>query len=87
MCCTTPIELANYSATHITRKDLCCYCADEDAVRDADVMKAYRVVLPMCTNCVASGKPVIKRPQRKTNSDMMHVTFSVNIRVNSKVFK
>lgn len=65
MCCTTPIELAYYSATHITRKDLCCYCADEEAARDADELRSYRVVLPMCASCVSSGKKIIKRLPKK----------------------
>ena len=64
--CNSPVEVAYYSASHITRQDICCYCAaTEDAERDQESLKTHRVVLPICKSCKHADKPVIKRLPRK----------------------
>ena len=42
-------------------KDICCYCAGQKAEKDPDMLKKYRVVLPICTECKSAGKPIMKR--------------------------
>ncbi|XP_033730159.1 uncharacterized protein LOC117319474 [Pecten maximus] len=67
LCCTTPIEMAYYSApAAIGRKDLCCYCASfEETERDPEALKTFRVVLPLCKPCKTAGKAVIRRQPKK----------------------
>lgn len=60
LCCSSPVEWAYYAATN-TRKDICCYCAEENTERDKELLKEYRVVLPICAQCRGSGQPTLKR--------------------------
>ena len=59
--CGMPIEFTYYSSSAITRKDLCCHCATEGIERDQEVLKQYKVVLPVCELCKSAGKGIPKR--------------------------
>lgn len=58
--CNSHIEFPYYSANN-TRKDMCCHCAAEGVQKDQELMKTFRVVLPVCVQCHAAGKETPKR--------------------------
>jgi len=57
MSCSSYIELSYYSTTNDigTKSGLCCYCAAENTVRDADLTLKYKTVLPLCDDCKQAG--------------------------------
>ena len=62
MHCKSPIEWAYYSASKAnTRKDVCCHCSKIGATVDSDEKKSYKSVLPVCDQCKAQGKKILKR--------------------------
>jgi len=62
MHCKTPIEWAFYAATkNSSRKDICCHCAKSGAQIDKETRKTHKTVLPLCDQCRARGKKVLKR--------------------------
>lgn len=62
MNCADPIELQYYSAD-LGRKDICCYCCDEDVVRDERLLQQFKTVLPCCKACKDNGmEAVCQRP-------------------------
>lgn len=66
LACTTPVEMAYYSANAVARKDLCCYCASTNTIqRDHELDGKYRVVLPMRIKCINSGRNYICRLPKK----------------------
>ncbi|XP_062596556.1 uncharacterized protein LOC134258011 [Saccostrea cucullata] len=66
LACTTPVEIAYYSANAVARKDVCCFCASSvDIIDDQDLLRKYRVVLPMCRECKSRGKNHICRLPKK----------------------
>ncbi|XP_071122564.1 uncharacterized protein [Mytilus edulis] len=58
--CNSNIEFPYYAANN-TRKDICCHCAAEGVQKDQELMKTFRVVLPVCVQCHAAGKETPKR--------------------------
>ncbi|XP_033743220.1 uncharacterized protein LOC117329392 [Pecten maximus] len=61
LACNTHIEFAYYATGFATRKDVCCHCAVDGVQRDANLLKQYRVVLPVCADCLLAGKDSVKR--------------------------
>jgi hypothetical protein len=63
MDCNSPIEFAYYATNNPLPVDrtICCYCTAPQAERDKELLKKFRVVLPMCIRCKTSGKESIKR--------------------------
>ncbi len=60
--CADPIELQYYAADH-GRKNICCYCCEENVQRDANYLKEFKTVLPMCNACKDNGFAVVcQRP-------------------------
>ena len=58
--CAAPMEFMYYGASKINvRKDLCAHCGTVRASVDADLKKAYKMVLPMCDKCKGRGKQVV----------------------------
>ncbi|XP_053378441.1 uncharacterized protein LOC128548073 [Mercenaria mercenaria] len=64
--CSSPIELAYYATTMNVRKDVCSFCAAENAQKDPALVLKYRVVLPLCQACNTAGKETLKRNPIKT---------------------
>ncbi|XP_050406044.2 uncharacterized protein LOC126821627 [Patella vulgata] len=63
--CISNIEFPYYSSG-IGRSDLCCHCAKEGAERDKALCNSYKIVLPVCKECLESGKQTPKRqPKNK----------------------
>ena len=52
------------------KKDKCCHCAMDKAESDKDILKKFKVVLPICTECKEKGLTVMKRIMQK---DVSHV--------------
>ena len=60
--CAAPIELAFYAA-ELGRKDLCALCAAENAHVSQELKKKFKTVLPICDQCLKTGKePICQRP-------------------------
>ncbi len=66
MNCGDPIEVSYYSGKDIGRPDVCCYCGEEGAERDQELVKKYKTVLPMCKTCGEHKQPIVKRPRPGT---------------------
>ena len=67
MHCKSPIEWAYYNASKTnTRKDVCCHCSKIGAKVDSDKKKLYKSVLPVCDQCEAQGKKILKRGSIQT---------------------
>lgn len=63
--CTMHMEFAYYAeAAKGTRKDL-CYCASADVQKDQNLLKKFRMVLPVCVNCHKKGLEVPRRNPMK----------------------
>ena len=62
LCCTTPVEQAYYAAASITRKDICCYCAEPNSERDPEALLCY----PCVRHAVILEKMWSKDSLRKT---------------------
>ena len=45
----------------LRRKDKCCHCAVDKTKRDKDLLKIFRVFLPICAECKEKGLLVMKR--------------------------
>ena len=63
--CPKPVEAQYYSSVNDlgVRKDICCYCCAENTEIDQNVKKTFKTVLPVCANCLGSGKEsVCQRP-------------------------
>ena len=60
--CQSPIEWTYYSATgNIGRKDICAHCATLGAEKDRELLKQFKIVLPICETCKTNGKDILKR--------------------------
>lgn len=59
--CVMPIEYTYYSSTAVTRKDVCCHSAVEGVDRDKELLKQFKIVLPVCEGCKTGGKPIPRR--------------------------
>jgi hypothetical protein len=64
MCCTTHIEFAYYGS-NIGRQDLCAHCAKTESTKDDELMKKFKVVLPVCKECMDKKLFVPKRNPKK----------------------
>ena len=64
--CATPIELSYYGDKHLGKKDLCAYCASEGGHIDSDMKKKFQRVLPICSTCANTKKPICMRPFGKS---------------------
>jgi hypothetical protein len=65
MNCADPIEMQYYSAD-LGRKDICCYCCEDNVVRDDSLLKKFKTVLPLCKACNENGfEAVCQRPYGK----------------------
>jgi hypothetical protein len=60
MTCEMHIEFAFYASTH-GRQDMCAHCGSVGAVKDQELCRQYRVVLPVCRECLATNKVIPKR--------------------------
>ena len=60
--CQKSIEFP-YFTSWLGRKDKCCHCAMDKAKRVKDLLKKFKVVLPICTDteCKEKGLPIMKR--------------------------
>jgi hypothetical protein len=47
-----------YYASGIRRPDICAHCAAPDCQKDKELLKRFRVVLPVCNLCIASKKDI-----------------------------
>ena len=60
--CKSPIEWAYYSASKAnTRNGVCCHCSEIGVKVDSDEKKLYKSVLPVCDQCKAQRKKILKR--------------------------
>lgn len=58
LCCSTHMEFAYYSATTpVGRRDVCCHCGGVGADKDPEMLRRYRIVLPVCEECKHIGIP------------------------------
>ncbi|XP_052057746.1 uncharacterized protein LOC127698366 [Mytilus californianus] len=58
--CNTHVEYPYYDST-LAQPDICAFCVAVGATRDQDAIKSYRIVLPVCRDCVIIGKLPPKR--------------------------
>lgn len=63
MDCNSTVEFAYYAQNNTVPVDktICCYCTAPQVQKDKELLKKYRVVLPICMPCKANGKDVLKR--------------------------
>lgn len=70
--CGNAVETQYYSAisagAQIGRPDICCFCANEGATRNPELVRKYKTVLPMCEKCVEEGKEPVTHRERPTRS-------------------
>lgn len=59
MSCQSPIEFPYYSST-VGRVDVCAH-STLPAEKSPEMLKKYKVVLPVCAQCFISGKEIPKR--------------------------
>ncbi|XP_065943283.1 uncharacterized protein [Magallana gigas] len=59
MSCQSPIEFPYYSST-VGRVDVCAHCT-LPSEKSQEMLKKYKVVLPVCAQCLISGKEIPKR--------------------------
>ena len=71
MHCKSLIKWAYYSASKAnTRKGVCCHCSKIGAKIDSNEKKLYKSVLPVCNQCKAQGKKILKgAPIQTTNAN------------------
>ena len=50
ICCKSSMEFSYYSS-NIGKQDLCSYCVNTGAEKDKELVKSYKVVLPICGEC------------------------------------
>jgi hypothetical protein len=64
--CETPVEIAYYRSG-LGVPNICCYCCGEsDDTNARELCKKFKTVLPICNDCINSGKNVItQRPYGK----------------------
>lgn len=67
--CSSHIEFAFY-ASNIGRVDLCAYCASPETNKDQELLKKFKVVLPVCGECIQRKKDIPKRNPKKWNVDI-----------------
>ena len=62
MDCRTPIEFSYYADSNTVKvnKNICCHCG-EAGEKDKEVIKKFKVVLPICAVCHLLGKETMKR--------------------------
>lgn len=62
--CRSHIEFPYYADTNINtvnvNKNICCHCS-EAGEKDRDLLKKFKVVLPICCDCQDLGKEAMKR--------------------------
>ena len=76
--CNSPVEVAYYSASHITRQDICCYCAaTEDAERDQESLKTHRVVYQSARVVNMLTSQLLKGSQEKNDFEDCLQNYSV----------
>lgn len=63
--CSDHVEYSYYACPR-KQPYVCCHCAAPNAMQNQQALKKFKVVLPVCQNCI--GKPPIVRQQRKTVS-------------------
>ena len=59
--CQKSIEFPYHDASSLGQKDKFCHCATEKAARDKDLLKKFKIVLPICTEYEEKGLTVMKR--------------------------
>jgi hypothetical protein len=63
--CADAIKIQYYSA-ELGRKDICCYCCNDNVVRDENLLKKFKTVLQLCKTCVDDGcEAISERPYAK----------------------
>ena len=65
--CSSPVETPFYGQNELTNpKDICAHCGIQGASVDMDLRKRYKTVLPICEDCISSGKTaIVYRPYGK----------------------
>lgn len=60
--CRSHIEFPYYADTNTVNvnKNICCHCS-EAGEKDRDLLKKFKVVLPICCDCQDLGKEAMKR--------------------------
>lgn len=58
--CAVHIEFPYY-ASNIGRPDICAHCGAIGAEKSQEMTGRFRTVLPVCQQCLASGKVIPKR--------------------------
>lgn len=74
--CSSHIEFAFY-ASNIGRVDLCAHCASPETNKDQELLKKFKVVLPVCGECIKRKKDIPKRNPKKWNIDI-HICICKN---------
>ncbi|CAC5366714.1 unnamed protein product [Mytilus coruscus] len=64
MACTTHIEFSYYGSS-VGRVDICAQCASPDTTKDPELLKKFKIVLPVCKACVHGNKEVPKTNPKK----------------------
>ncbi|XP_076111455.1 uncharacterized protein LOC143079761 [Mytilus galloprovincialis] len=64
MSCTTHIEFAYYGSS-VGRLDLCAQCVSPDTTKDPELLKKFKIVLPVCKACIDRKKEIPKRNPKK----------------------
>ena len=58
------IEFPYYAAVS-TKKDVCCYCAEDGVLPDPNLTRDFKVVLPVWQRCLNEGKEIVERNPKK----------------------